>query len=98
MSLNFEMSLKGVVRDCFSRPVVNQSKRNFYSLFFVINVEKNGEPIFQLRPLIRIIRGQTCDFLGFSVAFFENCDRPFYLKNLVCTKRVKPEMKSEADF
>ena len=40
------INLKGIVRDCFSRPVVNQSKRNFCNLFFMINVEKNGEPIF----------------------------------------------------
>ena len=40
------VTLKGVVRGCFSRPMVNQSERNFCSLFFMINVEKNGEPIF----------------------------------------------------
>ena len=31
-------ALKGVVRGCFSRPVINQSKWNFYSLFFMTNV------------------------------------------------------------
>ena len=76
------IELKGVVRDCFSRPVVNQSKRNFSQFILHDKRRKKWGAGFLIKAPNQNYKGSKLRFLGFLSCVFGELRSTILLKNV----------------